>query len=328
MEVFLQDVRYALRGMRRAPGFTAAAVLTLALGMGATTAIFSVIRAVLLSPLPYAEPERRVMIWSRWKDFDKTWVATGEVADYRRLCPSLESVAAWSPDEANLTGGGEPVRVGVAGITANTFETLGVRPLLGRGFTEAEDLPGGAPVAVLGYGIWQNRYGGDTEVLGRTVELDGVARRVVGVMPRGFALPTDFTVDAAEPSQIWIPVQIDPKELTYGSHGYYAAARLRRGATAASATAELKTVTAALTREGTYPTEMRFEAFAVPVEEEIRGGARQALLLVFGAVMFLLLMACANVANLLLSRAEGASARDSVRAAIGAGQAAAGRDSS
>ena len=106
MEVFLQDVRYALRGMRRAPGFTAAAVLTLALGMGATTAIFSVIRAVLLSPLPYAEPERRVMIWSRWKDFEKTWVATGEVVDYRRLCPSLESVAAWSPDEANLTGDG------------------------------------------------------------------------------------------------------------------------------------------------------------------------------------------------------------------------------
>ncbi len=321
MEVFLQDVRYALRGMRRAPGFTAAAVLTLALGMGATTAIFSVIRAVLLSPLPYAEPERRVMIWSRWKDFEKTWVATGEVADYRRLCPSLESVAAWNPDEANLTGDGEPIRVGVAGVTANIFETLGARLLLGRGFTEAEDLPGGAPVAVLGYGIWQNRFGGDPEVLGRSVELDGVVRRVVGVMPRGFALPTDFTVDAAEPSQIWVPEQIDPKELTYGSHGYYAAARLARGATAARATAELKTVTAALNRQGVYPTAMRFEAFAVPVEEEIRGGARQALLLVFGAVVFLLLMACANVANLLLARAEGRQREISVRAAIGAGKA-------
>ena len=148
-----------------------------------------------------------------------------------------------------------------------------------------------------------------------------MARRVVGVMPRGFALPTDFTVDAAEPSQIWIPVQIDPKDLTHGSHGYYAAARLARGATAARATAELKTVTAALTRDGTYPTEMRFEAFAVPVEEEIRGGARQALLLVFGAVLFLLLMACANVANLLLSRSEGRQREISVRAAIGAGKA-------
>ena len=122
MNIFLQDVRYALRGLRRSPGFAAAAVVTLALGMGATTAIFSVIRAVLLAPLPYAEPERRVMIWSRWKDFDKTWVADGEVMDYRRFVPSLESVAAWEIDEANLTGGGaEPVRVGIAAITANTL---------------------------------------------------------------------------------------------------------------------------------------------------------------------------------------------------------------
>src|ERR1700758_5605930 len=129
MERFLQDIRYALRGMRRSPGFTAAAALTLALGMGATTAIFSVIRAVLLSPLPYAEPERRVMIWSRWKDFDKTWVADGEVVDYRRFVPSLEGVAAWSMSQANLTGGAsDPIRVGTAEITANTFETLGAKP--------------------------------------------------------------------------------------------------------------------------------------------------------------------------------------------------------
>src|SRR3954451_18344625 len=125
METFLQDLRYALRGMRRAPGFTSAAVLTLALGMGATTAIFSVIRAVLLAPLPYDQPERRVMIWSRWKDFDKTWLADGEVMDYRRECPSLESVAAWGSDAANLTGGGEPIRIGIASVTANTFDTLG-----------------------------------------------------------------------------------------------------------------------------------------------------------------------------------------------------------
>ena len=206
MEILIQDIRYALRGMRRAPGFTAAAILTLALGMGATTAIFSVIRAVLLSPLPYAEPERRVMIWSRWEDFDKTWVADGELMDYRRLVPSLESVAAWDSGEANLTGGeGEAARVGMAAVTANTFSTLGARPQAGRGFTDDEDRPGGAPVAVLGYGLWQNRYGGDPDVLDRVIELDGVARRVVGVMPRGFALPTDFTVDAAEPSQVWIP---------------------------------------------------------------------------------------------------------------------------
>ena len=321
MEIFLQDVRFALRGMRRAPGFTAAAVLTLALGMGATTAIFSVIRAVLLAPLPYAEPDRRVMVWSRWIGFDKTWVADGEVMDYRRMVPSLESVAAWDAGEANLTGGGaEPVRVGTAAVTANTFSTLGAVPRLGRGFTEDEDRPGGPPVAVISDGLWRNRYGADDAALGGTIELDGVARRIVGVMPRGFALPTDFTVNAAEPSQVWTPIQFDPKEISHGNHGYYAAGALRHGASAARASAELAAVAANLTRAGTYPKEMAFTAFAVPVETEIRGPARRALVLVFGAVLFLLLMACANVANLLLARAEGRQREISVRAAIGAGK--------
>jgi predicted permease len=321
METFFQDVRYALRGMRRSPGFTAAAVLTLGLGMGATTAIFSVVRAVLLSPLPYEEPERRVMIWSRWKDFDKTWVSDAEVFDYRQLCRSLQSVAAWGSSEANLTGGAEPVRVGVGQVTANTFETLGARPVFGRGFSEVEDLPGGEPVVVLGHGLWQSRFGGDPGILGRVIELDGVARRVVGVMPRGFALPTDFTDNAAEPSQLWVPLQIDPAKLEHGSHGLFAAARLAPGATAKQATAELSTVTANLTREGFYPAAMRFTAFAVPVDVEIRGAAREALLLVFGAVFFLLLMSCVNVANLLLARAERRGREMSVRAAIGAGKA-------
>ncbi len=320
METFLQDVRYALRGLRRSPGFAAAAVATLALGMGATTAIFSVIRAVLLAPLPYAEPDRRVMIWSRWKDFPKTWLATGEVDSYRRQVPSFEAVAAWETDRANLTGEGEPARLGIALVTGNTFETLGVSPILGRSFTADEDAPGGPPVVILSYGLWQNRFGGDPAVLGRSIELDGSPRRVVGVMPRGFALPTDFTVDAAEPSQLFLPERIDPKQLSYGNHGLYGAAKLKRGATAARASAELKTVTSNLTREGMYPKEMRFEAFAVPVEEEVRGDARRALSLVFGAVGFLMLMACANVANLLLSRAEGRQREIAVRSAIGAGQ--------
>ena len=322
MEILIQDIRYALRGMRRAPGFTAAAILTLGLGMGATTAIFSVIRAVLLSPLPYAEPERRVTVWSKWVGFDKTWLADGELMDFRRMVPSFESVAAWDAGEANLTGGeGEAARVGMAAITANTFATLGARPQVGRPFTDDEDRPGGPPVAVLGYGLWQNRYGGDPDVLEKVIELDGVRRRVVGVMPRGFALPTDFTVNAAEPSQVWVPLQIDPKDISHGNHGLYGAAALARGATAERATAQLQALAANLTRQGVYPAEMHYDAFAVPVEKEIRGGARRALVLVFGAVLFLLLMACANVANLLLARAEGRQREISVRAAIGAGKA-------
>jgi putative ABC transport system permease protein len=319
MDTLLQDIRYSLRGLRRSPGFAAAAILTLGLGMGATTAIFSVIRAVLLAPLPYSEPDRRVMIWSRWKAFGKTWVADAEVFDYRRMCPSFESVAAWGSGEANLTGDGEPVRVGVASITANAFDTLGARPYLGRGFTPEEDRPGGPPVAVLGYGLWQRRYGGDPSVLARAIDLDGVLTRVVGVMPPGFALPTDFTADAAAPSQLWIPLRIDPAELTR-NHGLYAAGKLAAGATPARATAELRSAASALTRQGLYAAEDRFEPFAVSFEEEIRGGARRALLLVFGAVGFLMLLSCANVANLLLARAEARQREISVRAAIGAGR--------
>ena len=230
MDTFMQDVRYALRGMRRSPGFTAAAVLTLALGMGATTAIFSVIRAVLLAPLPYAQPERRVMIWSRWKDFDKTWVADGEVMDYRRLVPSLESVAAWESDEANLTGGGaEPAPGRHRGRHGQHLRHARVpapdRPRLHRRRgSSGRPARRGARIRPL-----EESPRRRPEVVGSTIELDGVARRVVGVMPRGFALPTDFTVDASEPSQVWIPVQFDPKELSHGNHGYYAAGSLRRG---------------------------------------------------------------------------------------------------
>jgi predicted permease len=321
VDVFLGDVRYALRGMRRAPGFTAAAVLTLALGMGATTAIFSVIRSVLLAPLPYRDPGRRVMIWSRWVGFEKTWVADGEVLDYRRQCPSFQSVAAWDPGGANLTGGGSPARIGVAGVTANAFDTLGAVPMLGRGFTDAEDRPGGPPVAVLGYGLWQSRFGGSPDALGRIVEIDGVARRIVGIMPRGFALPTDFTTSATEPSQAWIPLQIDPSEANHGSHGLFAAGRLASGVTPERASTALKALAAEWTRQGMYPAAMRFEPFAVPFDQEIRGSARSALWVVFGAVGFLLLMACANVANLLLARAEARQREISVRAAIGAGKA-------
>jgi len=238
------------------------------------------------------------------------------VADAMKLTP-----IKFTP---HTTGGNDDSAIdsdGTASVTANAFETLGSRPAIGRGFTAEEERPGGPPVAVLGDGLWRSRFGADPEVCGRILELDGVARRIVGVMPRGFALPTDYTVNASEPSQLYIPLQFDLKDLSHGNHSYYAAGKLVRGATAKKATAELKTVTSNLTREGEYPPEMRFEAFAIPVEQEIRGGARQALLLVFGAVLFLLLMACVNVANLLLARAEGRQREISVRAAIGAGKA-------
>jgi len=320
LDALQQDLRHALRGLRRTPGFTVAALLTLGLGIGATSAIFSVTRAVLLAPLPYEAPGRRVMIWSQWTGWDKTWVSEAELNDYRTRCRTLRRAAAWDSGQINITGAGEPVRVGIGHVTANLFATLGATPLLGRTFTEAEDAPGRNTVAVLGYGLWQRQYGGDPQIVGRTVHLDGKPHLVVGVMPKGFQLPTDYGEDAAQPTELWVPLAINPAEVERGSHGLYAAAELAPGATAASASAELAVLGAALTKEGLYPAADHFRAFAIGLEDEIFGKVRPAAMLLLGAVAFLLLIACANVASLMLARSETRNRDVAVRAALGAGR--------
>lgn len=318
MDTLLQDLRTGLRGLRRSPGFAAAALVTLALGIGATSAIFSVVRAVLLAPLPYAEPDRRVLIWSRWVGFEKTWLSNQEAMDYRAQARTLAAVAVWDTGQENLTGDGDPIRVGIGEITANTFDVLGARPFLGRTIRPEEDVPGGPPVAVLGYRLWQSRYGGDAGIIGRKVLLNDVPHEVVGVMPEGFRLPTDFTEHAAEPTELWRAIQFDMADLERGSHGYYGAAVLAHGQSAATATEELRALTRRWTEEGLYPEAMGFTAFAVPLDEEIRGGVRPALWILVGAVTFLLLIACSNVANLLLVRGDARVRELALRTAVGA----------
>src|SRR6476619_812180 len=192
METFFQALRFGARTLARNPGFAAVAVLTLGLGVGANAAIFSVVNAVLLRPLPWGEPDRTVMVWSRWRSFDKTWVADGEVNDYRRRASTLSEVAAWSDGQVNLTGENDPERIGAGSVTANLFSTLGVSPIRGRVFTAAEDVEGGPRVAVIGYGLWQRRYAGDPSIVGRSMQIDGEAYQVIGVMPADFVLPPDF----------------------------------------------------------------------------------------------------------------------------------------
>lgn len=323
----LREFRLAARSLFRSPVVSIAVILTLGLGIGANAAIFGAVRALLLEPLPYGRPDSLVMIWSRWVSFEKTWLSDAEVLDYRSL-KAFRSVAAWATQQGNLGGEGEPVRIGVGQVTANVFDVLGVEPLLGRVFTSDEEsaasqafsteggLTRNADVAVLSHGLWQRRYGADSSVIGRTIELNGRPRLVVGVMPRDFQLPTDFNADAAEPTQVWVPLRLDPSNR--GSHSYYSAARLSPGVTVDQANSEIRSLIQARISEGLYHREMRFEAFAVPVDQDILGSVRPAVLLLWASAAFLLLIACANVTNLLLARSEARQRDMAVLSAIGA----------
>jgi predicted permease len=317
LETWARDVRVALRGYRRSPGFTLAAVVTLALGLGASTAVFSVVRHVLLAPLPYRDPARLALVWNKWVGFDKTWLSDAEVIDYQTRIAAFQSVAAWNTLTANVTGDGDPVRVGAALVTANVFDVLGAAPLMGRGFTEAEAAADVPVVVVISYGLWQQRYGGAPDIIGRVIPIDGVGRTIVGVMPPGFQLPTDYVISAEEPTMVWAPFRLNSGNR--GSHSFYAAARLTPGATLAEANAQVASLAAVHTREGLYDARMRFSPFVVRVSDEIFATIEPALWLVFGAVGCLLLIACANVANLQLVRADARAREISVRSALGAG---------
>jgi putative ABC transport system permease protein len=306
----LQDLRYAVRQLRKSPGFTTVAILTLAIGIGANAAIFSVINTVLLRPLPYHAPEQLVKVWP---DKALSSVSKAQYVAIRGQMRSLSELAAYTTFTFTLTGDGDPEELKGGLVSANCLSLLGIRPLLGRTLLSGEDEPGRDHVLLLSHGLWQRRFGGDADVIGRTVTLDGEPYTVIGVMPASLAFPD-------ENLQLWVPMTINPAHEQDFTAGYLnLLGRLTSSATTDQAQAELFTLAQQLRHNlpGLEPS-YGSDAAVNPLQQELVGDVRPRLLLLLGVVVLVLLIACANVANLQLSRTSGRSKEIAIRATNGA----------